>query len=54
VAGEGWRVWDRTRKRWWGNPYPVYPTTLPAELNGEKRPERITALSKGTVRPKKR
>jgi hypothetical protein len=43
-------------KRWWGNPYPAYPTALLAELNGEKRPDKIVELSKGVVkrqRPKR-
>ena len=34
-AGQGWRIWDRTQKKWWGNPYQAYPERLLAELNGE-------------------
>lgn len=52
VPGEGWRVWDNTLRRWWGNPYAALPTALLAELNGGKSPERIVELSKGPLRPK--
>ena len=50
-AGEGWRIWDRTGQRWWGNAYQHYPEQLLAELNGDKRPEKLTALARAT--PKK-
>lgn len=53
VPGEGWRVWDRKLKRWWGNFFPDYPTALLAELNGQKRPDRITELSKASGRRRK-
>lgn len=43
-AGAGWRVWDRKMKRWWGERYKDYPERLLAELNGGKRPERLTEL----------
>lgn len=44
--GVGWFVWDRKRKRKWGNPFQEIPEELIEELNGEARPERITELSK--------
>lgn len=45
-AGEGWRVWDRKMKKWWGERYRHYPEILLSELNGAKRPERLTELVK--------
>ena len=45
-AGQGWRVWDRKAKRWWGEATPQYPEQLLAELNGEKRPERLVELTR--------
>lgn len=32
--------------RWWGNLFNDYPTALLAELNGEKRSERLVVLQK--------
>jgi hypothetical protein len=45
-AGEGWRVWDRKMRKWWGERYRHYPEQLLAELNGEKNPDRLTRLIK--------
>ena len=42
----GWRVWDRTQKKWWGNVFRAFPEALLAELNGPKRPEKLVALCK--------
>jgi hypothetical protein len=53
VPGSGWRVWDRKRGCWWGNDFSAYPETLLAELNGDKRPDRITELSRGSYARKK-
>ena len=44
VKGTGWRVWDRTQKKWWGNPLRQFPEELLAELNGPKRPEKLVEL----------
>ncbi len=44
VAGEGWRIWDNKLQRWWGEAYTCQPDELLEELNGAKRPERITEL----------
>jgi hypothetical protein len=44
VAGEGWRVWDNKQKRLWGNPFTRCPDELLDELNGPKRPEKVTEL----------
>jgi hypothetical protein len=52
VPGEGWRVWDNTLHRWWGNPYHAVPAALLQELDGMKEPERIVELSKEAIRPK--
>jgi hypothetical protein len=49
-AGKGWRIWDNKLKRFWGERYEDYPAPLLAELNGEKRPERLTELVKQTPR----
>ena len=51
-AGVGWRIWNRKTKRWWGNFFAQYPEQLLEELNGEKRPDRIVELSKGSYPPK--
>lgn len=54
VPGSGWRVWDRSGRRWWGNFFAAYPDALLAELNGSKRPERIVELSRVSfVKPSK-
>jgi len=44
---QGWRVWDNTVKRWWGQFYKRYPHELLDELNGQKRPAVITKLTRG-------
>lgn len=49
-AGRGWRIWDNQQKKWWGEHYLGFPEQLLAELNGDKRPEQITALIKQTAR----
>jgi hypothetical protein len=51
-SGQGWRIWDRTVKRWWGNPYEHYPDQLLTELNGAKRPDQLREL--GRSMPPKR
>jgi hypothetical protein len=43
-AGRGWRIWDKQQKRWWGPVLSRQPDALLAELNGPKRPERLTEL----------
>ena len=45
-ADNGWRIFNRRTKRPWGNYFKNYPETLLTELNGPKRPEKITELSK--------
>lgn len=49
-AGRGWRIWDNKIRRWWGERHESYPETLLAELNGDKRPVRLTELAKRTRR----
>jgi hypothetical protein len=46
VVGSGWRIWNRKMKRWWGAPFKEFPTALLAELNGLKRPEKLTELTR--------
>lgn len=43
---KGWRIWNRKMKKWWGNYFKQYPEDLLAELNGERRPEKIVELTK--------
>ena len=45
VPGEGWRIWNRRSKRWWGNYFKEYPQALLDELNDQKRPEVLVKLS---------
>lgn len=54
VAGEGWRVWDTTLKRWWGNLFDDYPTALLDELNGAGSLPRLTELARRSRAPKAR
>lgn len=49
-AGRGWRVWDRKLQRFWGERYRDFPERLLAELNGGKRPERLSELIRQTER----
>jgi hypothetical protein len=49
-AGNGWRVYDRQMRKWWGTRSDRFPEELLAELNGPKRPERIVELTRGTKR----
>ena len=49
-AGRGWRIWDNKQKKWWGERYQQHPIALLAELNGDKRPERLTELIRQTPR----
>jgi hypothetical protein len=46
LPSRGWRVWDRKMKKWWGNLFDAHPSDVLAELNGEKRPAVITALTR--------
>ena len=45
-AGKGWRIWDNLQKKWRRERYRNYPDHLLAELNGDKRPDRLTDLIK--------
>lgn len=49
-AGEGWRIWDKQQKKWWGERYQSFPEQLLAELNSGKRPNRIKELIRQTPR----
>jgi hypothetical protein len=40
----GYRIWDNKARRWWGDLYELCPDELLGELNGNRDPERITAL----------
>jgi hypothetical protein len=45
-AGNGWRVYDRKMRKWWGEWYGRFPEELLSELNGPKRQERIVDLTR--------
>jgi hypothetical protein len=51
-SGKGWRVWDNTQKKWWGEVYQQIPEKLLLELNGNKSPEQLTELLSRTPRKK--
>lgn len=40
----GYRIWDNTARRWWGEVFEVQPDELVAALNGAKDPERVARL----------
>jgi len=40
----GYRIWDNTRRRWWGDHSQLCPDELLAELNGDADHTRITTL----------
>jgi len=42
----GYRIWDNTARRWWGELYELCPDELLTELNGPGRPEQITELQR--------
>ncbi|MBB3726770.1 hypothetical protein [Nonomuraea dietziae] len=42
----GYRIWDNTARRWWGELYELCPDDLLDELNGVGDHDRITALLK--------
>jgi hypothetical protein len=49
-AGRGWRIWDKTQKQWWGPVFSTLPEDVLSELNGAKRPHRLTELRRGHSR----
>ncbi|AXK31764.1 hypothetical protein DVA86_02960 [Streptomyces armeniacus] len=42
----GYRIWDNTRRRWWGDLYELCPDDLLAALNGNADHDTVTALMK--------
>jgi hypothetical protein len=42
----GWRIWDNTARRFWGELYEVCPDELVDELNGHAGFAAVTALTK--------
>lgn len=40
----GYRIWDNTARRWWGDHYETCPDALLDEMNGPHDPDLITAL----------
>ncbi|MFE5210682.1 hypothetical protein [Streptomyces sp. NPDC056600] len=42
----GYRIWDNRGRHYWGDHYELCPDGLLAELNGAKRPERLTELQR--------
>ena len=49
-AGQGWRIWDNKARKWWGQAFQDYPERLLGELNGPKRAEMLSELTKQTPR----
>ena len=42
----GWRIFNKLTNRFWGQLYELQPDDLVAELNGQRRPEVITDLTR--------
>jgi len=42
----GYRIWDNTGRRWWGDLYELCPDDLVTELNTTADPHKLTALLK--------
>lgn len=42
----GYKIWDSKIKRWWGETYKYYPDELIKELNGDKKPTQLIAITK--------
>ena len=42
----GWRIWNKQQKKYWGELYERQPDALVDELNGQKRPDVLVALTK--------
>jgi hypothetical protein len=42
----GWRIWDNSARRFWGELYEVCPEELVDELNGKASVAAITRLTK--------
>ena len=42
----GWRIYNKLTKRYWGQLYELQPDDLVAELNGQRRLEVITDLTR--------
>jgi hypothetical protein len=42
----GYRIWNNKALRWWGDLYEHCPDDLLDELNGDRDPDRLTALMK--------
>ncbi len=42
----GYRIWDNTARRWWGELYQLCPDDLLTELNGDADYDKITDLLK--------
>jgi hypothetical protein len=42
----GYRVWDNRGRRYWGDHFELCPDDLLTELNGARRPERLTEIQR--------
>ena len=49
----GYRIWNTKMNKWWGDTYDYCPDALLAELNGERRPDKVTALLTKTRKAKR-
>lgn len=41
-----WRIWNKLARKYWGQQYNRRPDEIIDELNGEKRPDILTALTR--------
>jgi hypothetical protein len=48
AADAGWRIWDKKARKWWGPVFAAHPAAVIDELNGHKRPERLTELMRAS------
>jgi hypothetical protein len=49
----GWQIWNNLSKKWWGQLYEKQPDKLVDELNGQKRPDVITQLTRESQKGKR-
>lgn len=54
TVSDGWRIYDRKAKHWWGNVFKAFPGAVLDELNGQKRQEILIELCKISYTPKEK
>lgn len=53
IPGDGWRIWDSKRKRYWGRTFPAFPSAMLDELNGDKDQTKVVELARISRAPKR-